>query len=152
GFLVAPVPGFLVKRLGLPRREPFGRESRKRGRVARQATRLARRDARGLVLTVTVPRRAGEDADDDLRPEAPHPAQGVFEEGVSGRLAKRLFLRACETEVVGAGEVLSRTVETAGRGELLGPHEPEPDTEVRSDEILAPFAAGQREVRGLAAE
>jgi hypothetical protein len=101
---------------------------------------------------VAVAGGAGEDADDDLRAKAAHDAHGVLVEGVFGPLAKRFFLGAREAEVVGAGEVLPRAVEAARRRELLRAHEPEPDSQIRANQILTALAAGQREVCGLSAQ
>src|SRR5438105_2505 len=54
-----------------------------------------------------------------------------------------------EAEVVGPGEELACAVEAAGGEQLFGTDDPQLRAELRTDEILATLAAGERQVGGL---
>jgi hypothetical protein len=149
--LVVPVSGLLIQRFRPPGSGAPGGELREGGGIAGEPVGLARRQARGLVLAVAVPRGAGEDAHDDLRAEAAQDPHRVFEQDLARPPLERLLGRAREAEVVGAREVLARPVQPPRRAELLRAHQPQADAQIRPDEILAAFAAREREVGGLAA-
>ncbi|HEY6100930.1 MAG TPA: hypothetical protein VIW03_15940, partial [Anaeromyxobacter sp.] len=151
GLLAVQEPRRLVERRRLPRSQALGGEIREGGRVSREVERLARHDARRLVLPVAVAGRAGEDRDDDLRAEAPDDAHRVLEQGLLRPEPQRLVERLREPEVVGAREELAREVEAARGRELLGPQEAQTDAELVADQVLPAVAPRERQVRGLAA-
>ena len=121
------------------------------GGVAEQIEGLARENRRDLMVTMAVRRGAREHRDDDLRPEAADHVEDVFENRVARPEPKRFVGGLGEAEVVRAGEELARAVELAGGQQLLGADDPQLGTELGADEVLAAFAAREREIRGLCA-
>src|SRR5581483_8296685 len=121
-------------------------------RVAQHVERLAGEQPRRLVLAVAVPRRAGEDRHDDLRPEPADHGEDVGEERVARPEAERFGRSLGEPEVVGAGEVLLGAVEPARGEQLLGAEDAELGAELGPEQVLSALAAGERQVRRARAQ
>src|SRR2546427_10497387 len=103
------------------------------------------------MVPVPIRRRPGEYRDDDLRPEPPDHIDHVFENRVARPEAERLVHRLRKTEIVGPREELARAVELTGGEQLLGADNAELGAELGTDQVLAAFAARQRQIRGLRA-
>ena len=118
-------------------------------RVPERLERLAREQARHLVLAVAVARRPRENRDHHLGPEAADDVQHVLEQGIARPEAPCLVGGLRVAEIVGPREELPRAVELAGGEQLLRADDPELGPELRTDQVLAAFAPVEREVGDL---
>ena len=116
------------------------------GRVGRQREGVGREPRRGDVMAVGVLPLHGEPGDDHVGAEPADGEDDVGEHRVPAPDGERLLGALRVAEVARAREELLRAVLGAGREQLLGADEPEPGTEVRPDEVLAPVAPGDRQV------
>src|SRR5947208_4571759 len=121
-------------------------------RVAQHLERLARQHAGDLVVTVPVARRTGEDGNDDLGSKPPHYLEYVAEQRVAGPEAQGFVDRLGIAEVVRAREELAGAVDPPGGEQLLRADDAELGAELGADQVLSPFAAGERQIGHLSAE
>src|SRR5690606_32606287 len=119
-------------------------EVREARRVGCRLEPLAREDARRLVLAVPVARRSTEDRDDDVRPEAADYADHIGQHAIAWPVRERLVRALREAVVVGAREELLCAIEPAGRQQLAAPDETQTFLQLRTDQVLAAFAACER--------
>ena len=103
------------------------------------------------MLAVAVLRRPAEDRDDDLGTEPPDDADHILEHGVLRPVLPGLLHGLGVAEVVGPGEVLPGAIEPPRGEQLLGPDQTQRLAQLGSDQVLAPFAAVERQVRRLGA-
>ena len=118
-------------------------------RVAGRLERFARQKSRDVVLTVSVARCPAPHRDQHVRPKPADRPHQIGKQGLAGPLFERLLRRLRVSEVEGAAEVLSRSVDRSCGQELSGADDPESLPELRSDEILSALATREREVRGF---
>ncbi len=137
------IPVQLERRPGL---HAFVQLVRETSRVSCRLERGWCQQAGHLVLPVPVARRATEDRDDHVGTEAAYDPYDVAQQRIARPMRERLFRVLGEPEIVGAGEVLSRTIQAPGGQQLSRPHDPEPLAQLRTDEVLAALSAGQRQV------
>ena len=104
------------------------------------------------MVTVAIGGRPRKHRDDDLRPEPADDVEDVLENRVARPEPERFVSGLRVPEVVGAREELAGPVELSGRQELFGTNNPELGAELGADQVLAAFAACQREIRGLRAQ
>ncbi len=135
--------GVVLQRL--PRPQPFADLVREHVRIAGVLERLLRRLPRYLMLPVAVGGSAQEHGRDHQGPDHPHHANDVGQHPLMRPLPHGFLLRLGEAEVDHAGEVLVDAVPPAGGQKLVGAVQPERLPVVRVHQILARFAAVQRE-------
>ena len=100
------------------------------------------------MLSVAVARSAAEAEQDHVRPVAADHPDHVRENAVVSPLLQRLVGRARESEIDGAREELLGAVDLPRRQQFLRANHAELRALFGADQVLAAFAARQREIRG----
>ncbi len=129
---------------------PWGAErgARKALSIGRGFVRLTSKDARHLMLPVSVAGRAAEQPYQHMRLERSHHSHHIAEQRIARPVFERFISALGEPEVVCAREVLHPVVKAPGGEKLLRANHSERLAELVPDQILSAISAREREIAG----
>ena len=135
-----------IELLRLPRPQSFTQLFGELVGIGRRFVGERRQISGFLMVAMSIRRRAAESRIDDERPEHADDAHVVGKRVALAPLHRGFGARLGEAVVEGVAEVLLRAIEAPRLQQLLGANDAERVEQFRADDVLAAFAAVQRNV------